>query len=708
MTPDELYALLPAVHRRRDAEQGGPLRALLAIVAEQVAVVQDDIEQLYDNWFIETCDDWVVPYLGDLVGYETLPHIAAALSDDTSRATGLPAAAVPRRDVADTVAHRRRKGSLALLEDLASGVTGWPARVVEYDRLLCRTQPVRRYSTDGRDARRRAERGGLVDVRRAGRLDELGTPFDAFARTVEVPRAGSTHRAGRYGVQSVGLHLWRLRAQSVTRAPAHCLDRDRACYTFNVLAVDTPLYTSPVPESSSGHVADVTNVPQPISRRALADRPYDFYGPGRSLCVWTGPGHPADVVEPQRIVAADLSDWNPSPAPGQVLVDPVLGRLMLPAGRAPASGVRVTYHHAFSGDIGGGEYPRPAPPTAPGAKHYEVGPERRHPSIADALDQWRAEKQPASDASDKSVAIVEIHTNEVYEDLTDIVLDPGDHLILRAADGMRPVVRLSGRHGGDRQRALTITGSGSPTARIVLDGLVVSGGCVRVRGEVAHLVVRHCTFVPGWLLAAGGTPLAPGAPGLDVVESPVRVEIQQSIVGALTVDGGQDNRVDICDSVVDATRRGATAIGGPGDGPAGAVLTARRTTVLGAVHVRAVDVVENCLLDGEVHVQRCEEGSFRFCWLPPGSRTPYRFHCEPDHTGDPERVVVGFAATRYGSPDYARLADGCAREIRRGGAHGCEPGVFHDLFEPQREDNLRTRLEEYTPAGCDAGLFFVT
>lgn len=190
MTPDELYSLLPAVHRRRDAEQGGPLRALLTIVAEQAAVVEEDIERLYDNWFIETCDDWVVPYIGDLVGYEILPGFAAALSDDTSRAVGLPAAAVPRRDVADTVVNRRRKGTLALLEDLASNVAGWPARVVEYRRLLCVTQPVRRYTSDGHDARRRSARGGLVDVRRAGTLDRLGGPFDELARTVEVPRAG--------------------------------------------------------------------------------------------------------------------------------------------------------------------------------------------------------------------------------------------------------------------------------------------------------------------------------------------------------------------------------------------------------------------------------------------------------------------------------------------------------------------------------------
>ena len=66
------------------------------------------------------------------------------------------------------------------------------------------------------------------------------------------------------------------------------------------------------------------------------------------------------------------------------------------------------------------------------------------------------------------------------------------------------------------------------------------------------------------------------------------------------------------------------------------------------------------------------------------------------------------ASRRYGTPTYARLAASCAREIRRGADDESEMGVFHDLYEPQREANLRTRLDEYTPAGLDAGLIFAS
>ena len=67
-----------------------------------------------------------------------------------------------------------------------------------------------------------------------------------------------------------------------------------------------------------------------------------------------------------------------------------------------------------------------------------------------------------------------------------------------------------------------------------------------------------------------------------------------------------------------------------------------------------------------------------------------------------------FNSTRYGEPAYCQLAESCAPEIRRGADDESEMGAFHDLFQPQREANLRARLDEFTPAGAEAGLIFAT
>ena len=66
---DRLYNLLPSIYRLRDASDGkSALRALLAIIESEYQALEDDIGGLYDDWFIETCAEWVVPYIGDLLG----------------------------------------------------------------------------------------------------------------------------------------------------------------------------------------------------------------------------------------------------------------------------------------------------------------------------------------------------------------------------------------------------------------------------------------------------------------------------------------------------------------------------------------------------------------------------------------------------------------------------------------------------------------
>src|SRR4051794_24652129 len=124
-TSDRLYELLPAVYRQRDEEQGHTLQALLRVIAEPVDIVEADIEQLYENWFIETCQDWVVPYIGELIGYDPV--------SEPIEAPGAEARIlVPRREVANTIGLRRRRGTLLAAARQGPDGAGWPARAVEF------------------------------------------------------------------------------------------------------------------------------------------------------------------------------------------------------------------------------------------------------------------------------------------------------------------------------------------------------------------------------------------------------------------------------------------------------------------------------------------------------------------------------------------------------------------------------------------------
>ncbi len=126
LTAERLWSLLPALHRVRDAGRD-ELQELDALFAEQFAALEENSAQLYDDLFIETCADWVAPYIGDLIGYRTLHG-------------GVPAVASPRADVANTIAYRRRKGTATMLEQMARDVTGWPAHAVEFFEQMATTQ----------------------------------------------------------------------------------------------------------------------------------------------------------------------------------------------------------------------------------------------------------------------------------------------------------------------------------------------------------------------------------------------------------------------------------------------------------------------------------------------------------------------------------------------------------------------------------------
>ena len=160
-----LYELLPAVYRQRDAEQGGVLRALLATIEGELRLVERDIAGLYDNWFVETCEEWVVPYIGDLL------NVRGLLPVREGGALGQRAA------VANTLAYRRRKGTAAVLEQLARDVTGWPAAAVEFFERLATTQHTNHV---------RPGAGGTLAVRALDPLDRLGCPFGPAAHTGDV------------------------------------------------------------------------------------------------------------------------------------------------------------------------------------------------------------------------------------------------------------------------------------------------------------------------------------------------------------------------------------------------------------------------------------------------------------------------------------------------------------------------------------------
>lgn len=732
-SPDRLYELLPAVYRQRDAEQGYPLQTLLRVISEQVDVVETDISQLYENWFIETCQDWVVPYIGDLIGYR-LVHEAGEPGDvNTLQGLQRNKILIPRREVANTIRYRQRKGTLALLELLANDVAGWPSRVVEFYKLLGWAQHINHL---------RPLQGRTVDLRQGDTLDRLDGPFDEVAHTVDVRRITSPYDLGRYNIHHVGVFIWRLKPYSVTKTPAYCVEEvGPNCYTFSVLGNDTPLYTRPRPETDPTHIADELNLPIPIRRKAFEIHKNEYYGEYQSLQIWEGVPQQSStsrqLIPLERIIPADLSDWQYRPPQGKVAIDPVLGRIVFPLRQLPKTGVWVSYHYGFSGDIGGGEYDRT---LFQPVKHtlYRVGRQGDYPTINAALAKWQTDLQAGPYREEIHHAVVEIIDSGVYTERFNIILEQNQSLQIRAANHTRPVIRLLD-YLTDAPDSLGVVVK--PGSRLTLDGLLITGRGVHISQDVTEsstdvnsessnnkpassasvrVIIRHSTLVPGWTLDCDCEPKRPAEPSLELFDVNAMVSIEHSIIGSIQVnqDEVQTNPIpiQISDSILDATGTEREALDAPGYPVAHAQLTILRSTVFGQILVHSIALAENSIFDGIITAARRQQGCVRFCYITPGSRTPRRYNCQPDLVNqaapddlkqmERERVRPQFTSTRYGTPAYCQLADRCAQEIKQGADDESEMGVFHYLYQPQRAANLRSRLDEYIPAGMQVGIIY--
>src|SRR5215469_996097 len=266
--PDVLYNLLPAVYRVADADRGYPLRALMRLIGNQAETVRTDIQQLWDNFFIETAKSWAIPYIGNLVSNRTLHDIdlapdattAESLFTDLAGPDLRPISTIrSRADVAKTIYYRRRKGTTAMLEQLARDVTGWGAHVVEFFEILTWNQNLNHV---------RLQSTGCVDLRNATTCAEVETAFDSSSHVVDVRAIEQSE--GWHNVPNLGFFLYRLESFPLEHARARAIGRDPWRLTFSPLGNSSPLFGHPWPSVGPG-MGEELLVPGPIPPSVFFD-----------------------------------------------------------------------------------------------------------------------------------------------------------------------------------------------------------------------------------------------------------------------------------------------------------------------------------------------------------------------------------------------------------------------------------------------------
>lgn len=749
-SPDRLFRLLPGHHRALDATGGAPLQALMRLLAAELDVVEADLGQLYDNWFIETCEPWAIPYIGDLVDARRL------------RPFGEDGGAL-RAHVANTLTYRQAKGAAAALEQLARDVTGWPAVAVEFFERLVWTQNLNHL---------RPAALGTASLRDAEAARMTGTAFGPHCHTAAAgPPAGPSTR---FNIPVLGLFAWRLEAQAigfVTDAPAGTLGgpvpRIAAIgpgfRRFDPLGADRPLFNRPRADVDLTTRTTARNLPVPLDRRLLhrdleslragAAGAGDWFRDPPALRIRLDGAE----VPPAKLHACNLEDrddgaggitWRRPTTAGEVFFDPELGRLSLhPADEGKA----VETAHAIGSpfDVGAGPQDRRASVEAwrdlvfPAGEPppWRIGVSARAAEVTNNLDQggpvvaslaaaieaWNA---AATQGARGVITLLDSATHA--EDLTTaarlIRLPKGARLVVVAAGW--PVQEIA---GGARRR---IAGALSPQARrphlrsalrvagaadsvLVLDGLLVEGSLTVEDGSLAELQLRHCTLGASAAGLPGGVRVAAGNGTLRLVADHAilgRAELGIASGGVVLHDCilGEDRSADTDPNAAPLLL----------DAPQ-SDLDIARSTVFGAGRGRAIEA-ENSIFRGLLAIARRQEGCVRYCYVPPASRTPGRFRCVPDQPLAEERTRLGrdlsgaeralvlarvtpqFASSAFNITGFGNLALTCPAEVTEGAEEGAAMGAGFRHGEPARRANLRDALEEHLPFGLQAGVIFAT
>jgi hypothetical protein len=728
---ERLYQLLPSIYRQQDITAGEPLRALLAVIERELRTIESDIEATYDNWFVQTCDVWVLPYLADLVGIRAMGQQRYIFGTQ-------------RRQVANMIAYRRRKGTLSVLEHVLRDVTGWHVRAVELYQQIAAAPHL---AGPGRAT------PATVDLRDALALAHSGGPFNRHGHSVDVrlvdPAAAGalladSWRPGRYNLGNLALFVWRLRSYTVRDSQPYPLpDSGEAAvprYTLHPTGRPMRLFNRPQVVGDVAARLEEEHLPLPLTRAELAadledyamgnagKRPEDratssrFYGPDRGLhiAVLPGAGDAPQPLPPLAVACADLGALPESALAALrdqgkcAVIDPATGQvaLLIEKERA-AAGVLVTYSYGFSAEIGGGPYHRRTPQGVPAeARLITVARGTTTPTLRAALACWDEYCACCDERGVEPRGIIRLldnarHGDDGAGDLM-VALPLGADLTIAADNGVRPAIgpgrRLVVRYDRPEksgQPALSIRslktapddasiGGDVRSRHLRIDGLLIDGG-LRVEAKApyesgaghARISIEHCTIIPGGV-------------ELDLPPTRARVTlltIASSIVGPLRAPS-ELSGIIASDSIIDGAPEQPTkapALMGLA-GSAGAPLTIERVTIFGDVLAQDL-TAHDCIIAGAAH----DRGD-------PTLGRVYHTYIAANSAG----AAPLFAATRYGQPGYAQLRPDCPAAIRRGAADGSELGVFYSLHHAQAEENLAPILDEYLPIGLEAGVFFIT
>lgn len=771
-----LFQRLPEIYRIRDSEQTPPdqLKAYLAGFEEAFGAIHENIEALYHDLFIETCDDWVIPYIADLLG-------ASHLKGDPWTI---------RADVADTIPLRRRKGTRQAIERLAANLTAWPARAVELRDSLGWHQHLNHQRPDAGGAPPLADpdrtrfaipRGGTVPVRDPAALSLLGTPFDRFSYTIDTKPAIANRVP--YNLPNLAIFLWRLAAYrlSVSRpvfanplpiAPIPAPEPGEAAFAarFNIHPLGRPVrlfntYRAD-PRAEPARLTRPDEVPGPIPyARLIQDSEegnpdayvdIDTYDPGPPIGGIEIGDSGIQIFLPEGDFTSDewtlrgdnLCAWENglrrTIANREIVIDPDIGRILFGLDSEPEveslrDSLLMGHTYGAVGEIG-------AHPIDHGPRVESLGGLEPAVRIVNGMENPDGLRDALIDVrSIGGPILIEIADSLVHDlDLADPALEAstsiadgeralllGNSVVIRAADGHRPIIRLAQPLRFRPTNVFSFTPSEQEQLENLIRGLTVRFEGVQLaasetgsfapddalimRAAIARLEIVDTTLDPGGhrlfdnsraplrpaLQLADGYGFIPGSDEEDAFRPIPDILLQRSVAGSLLIDPSYQLVVE--DSIVDGGSSPASdpasrfAIAAASPSPQtdwGVATIVRRATLLGRTRVEQARG-QGGLFVGPLEVLDNQQGCIKYSWFwRDGNRLPPNHACV-----DGSEAELKFTSTWFADPGYAQLSRSSDFRILHRGPQDDAMGATNFLLHAHRWANLHIRLREFMPIG---------
>jgi hypothetical protein len=753
-----IYDRLPEIYRQRDLEQSPPgqLQEYLAVVEEAFGAVYDNIGELYRDLFIESCDAWVIPYIGDLLGVSPLSGPAWTL----------------RADVADAIALRRRKGTIHALELLAYDLTEWASFCLELRDTLAWHQNLNHQRPDIQSTVQQMEGvafGGTVEIRDPALLSLIGTPFDPFAYYADFKpvELGVLRR----NLPDVAVFLWRLIASQVgpsmpvwrtTTATGAALPLAGRAVRFDIEPTGRPRVLFNVsqitPSPDAPMVSTIDQVPGPIPTARLtqetpAGAPQNYVSVNTYDAAAVPPALITDTSLalqfhlPQATFPADawsfrganLCGWETALDPPlenrEMVIDPRIGRVVIGVETAPEATalenfMLVTWTYGAPGPVGaqpGANLIAPASWLGNTYQTVTVDYRTDPKALQKALGNLNLATGPVLIEIDDSMT----HTLDLSlvagVNLADTItsLQLQFPLMIHATSGNRPVVKLL-NHSLAFRPISVVAGAGQTQPqvdaqvaglKVLFEGIYFNGDGLPAgtplvaRAALPTLEFARCTLDPGGAVRLNGVRdgmqtsfgldarfgFTSGAE-YDAFQPDPKITIYRSIAGPVEMESAY--QLQIQDSIVDGGagpgENGAAAIGiGSRANPLsgwGPVLSVSGVTVLGRARVRSA-TGSGAIFCRALEAQDNQTGCLRFCWFAPETnRLPQNFGCV---TG----VTLRFTATTFGTPGYAQVSLDSDTAVLQKGPSSDEMGAFGFLLNSHKWRNLQIRFREFMPAG---------